>query len=70
MYTVYDYADRFIQKNKIDALPVDIKHIAKSLGNSVQRYSQGKKFIKTRGAAKDRPRIRAHRNAYGGRFWA
>ena len=49
MYTVYDYADRFIQKNKIDALPVDIKHIAKSLGNSVQRYSQGKKFIEALG---------------------
>lgn len=52
MYTVYDYADRFIQINKIDSLPVDVKHIAKSLGHSVQRYSKGEKFISALGLHK------------------
>ena len=45
MYTVYDYAERFIQRNEINHLPVNVKHIAKALGYSVQRYSQGEKFI-------------------------
>lgn len=52
MYTVYDYADRFIQKNKIDALPVDVKRLAKSLGHSVQRYSKGERFIAALGLKK------------------
>ena len=49
MYSVREYADLFINREGIHAMPVNVKKIAKSKGYIIKSYSKGAALIQTLG---------------------
>ena len=45
MYTVYDYANQFLDRNNVDTLPIDVKKIAKESGYIIRPYRNSLKFF-------------------------
>lgn len=45
MYTAYDYANQFLDRNNVDTLPVDVKKIAKESGYIIRSYRNSLKFF-------------------------
>lgn len=57
MYSVREYADLFINREGIHAMPVNVKKIAKSKGYIIKSYSKGAALIQTLG-------LTAHANRF------